>query len=278
MDDELYTISQDQKLRFAGLYLLEYMVKNKTTFPLLLRGSEGDLEPVLEWLLVKQWVEIANNDHYKVTDAGRKALEGFAKIYREYLRNYDVYSAVDLGTGEFALASYFDFDSDAEWRDFLNNDRWEDLRVAVADYKDADPVEIVFMSFLNEGRFGRDESGWQFDLLLGTVWDEILEICNEALDEYDLAYTGDDGREVSGESVLEDVITQGAQVLLELHAREQKEGRHAHVYAEPEANAWGSPNGHYDDDDLDAPRGSGRIYDVPPEEFPRDWGSRWDRK
>ncbi|MCP4579785.1 MAG: response regulator [Deltaproteobacteria bacterium] len=58
----------------------------------------------------------------------------------------------------------------------------------MAEFKKLDPVEIVFMSFLNEDRFGRDETGWQFDLLLGNIWDEILHICNTAIRLEDLGY------------------------------------------------------------------------------------------
>ena len=93
-----------------------------------------------------------------------------------------------MEAGDFAFASYFDFDDDIRWREYLDDDRWDDLRVAVADYKKLNPVEIVFMSFISENRFGRNEVGWQFELLLGAVWDEILDICNSAIQWDQLGY------------------------------------------------------------------------------------------
>ena len=92
---------------------------------------------------------------------------------------------------------------------------WEDLRVAVADYKGMDAIEIVYMSFINEHRFGRDESGWQFDLLLGSVWDEILYICENSIQWNELGYEDEHGA-VPAEAVIEDIITQGTEIMLDL--------------------------------------------------------------
>nr|MBL0699599.1 hypothetical protein [Desulfobacterales bacterium] len=64
--------------------------------------------------------------------------------------------------------------------------------------------------------------GWQFDLLLGSIWDDILNICNKALTASDLAYEDEDGVPVDGNMVLEDVIIQGAELNLALHKQEQK--------------------------------------------------------
>lgn len=236
-ETDLYTISEDQKLQFAGIYLLEHMVSKNVSYPILLREQEQDLEPILEWLLVRQHVAIKGNERYEVTDHGRQALGKFAKRYQNFLREFDVFSAVDLQSGEFALASYYDFETDEQWRDYLDSDQWEDLRVAVADYKDLDPVETVFMSFINEGRFGRDSTGWQFDLLLGTVWDEILDICNNALDEDDLAYDG-----VSGEDVLRDVIAQGEEVMRQMIVIESEQENQNRPLPTHEADNWGRPN------------------------------------
>ncbi len=68
---------------------------------------------------------------------------------------------------------------------------------------------MIFMSFINEKRFGRDDGGkWQFDLLLGSVWDEILDICNQAINWPELGYEDDQGK-VPAADVIEDIIAQG---------------------------------------------------------------------
>lgn len=214
-DDDPWVVSDEQKLRFAGLYLLEYMINRPEIFALWLENNDADLEPVLEWLLTRGWVEIREQKEYVPSQAGREIITRFLDRYARFVYFFDVFSAVDLAAGEFAFARFFAFDSQEEWLEHLNQERFEDLRVAVAEYLDIDAVEIVFMSFIREDRFGRDAAGWQFDLLLGTVWDEILEICNEAIDVSELGYEAD-GEEIPGERVLEDILAQGAELLGDL--------------------------------------------------------------
>ncbi|MGJ8640470.1 MAG: hypothetical protein ACSHYA_13870 [Opitutaceae bacterium] len=216
-----YTLEDNQKMEFAGIYLLEYMINHPKRFNVLLQAEEEDLEPILEWLLVRDTVEIKEDNTYQATSKGRTSLQRFMARYSDFLNIFDIYCAVDLGLGEFAFASYFDYDDKASWKHFLAAERWEDMRVAVAQFKSVDPVEIVFMSFLNEDRFGRDQVGWQFDLLLGTVWDEILNICNTAVQIEQLSYESEDGI-VSGESVMEDIIQQGTALLIDLKSREAR--------------------------------------------------------
>jgi hypothetical protein len=222
-----HTIGDEQKKQFAGAYLLEKMINHRLSIPIFLDGNDEDLEPVLEYLMAKGYAEIKNNENYIPTEKGREVLKRFLQRYHDYLKHFDIYCAVDLGQGTFAFADYFEYDhlestGAGEWRRFLSEDRWEDLRVAVAEFKKLDPVEIVFMSFLNEGRFGETPEGWQFDLLLGSVWDEILEICSTALAVDDLGYEAEDGEKVSGEAVMQDVISQGAELALELRKREEQ--------------------------------------------------------
>ena len=217
-DDDPWVISAEQKLRFAGLYLLEYMINRPQIFALWLERDDAELEPILEWLLVQEWIEIREEKDYVPNAAGRAVIEKFLTRYAKFVYFFDVFSGVDLGSGEFAFSRYFEFTSHDEWLEFLNQEQFEDLRVAVAEYLDIDAVEIVFMSFLREDRFGRNAAGWQFDLLLGTVWDEIVEICNSALDVEELGYDHD-GSRITGEQVMGDIMTQGASLLGELHQR-----------------------------------------------------------
>ncbi len=211
-----FTISEEQKKQYAGLYLLDYMVTESHTFPLLLEEDDTDLEPVLEWLLTKDYIGIIDNERYEQTVNGKAALSLFMTRYKEFLKTFDIFSAVDLETGEFAFASCDEFKNETEWRNFLDNEQWDDLRVAVADYRDMDPVEVVFMSFINENRFGRNETGWQFDLLLGTVWDEILEIADTAIRWQELGWEDEQGS-VRAEDVIKDIINQGTEIMNRIH-------------------------------------------------------------
>lgn len=214
-----YSLSEENRKEFAGIYVLEYMINRPAAFDVFLQDNDQDLEPVLLWLMVKEYVEIKDEVKYVPTDKGRQCIVKFLERYSEFLTMFDVFSAVDLSTGEFAFASYFEIDDRDGWRDYLDDERWEDLRIAVADFKGLAPVEIVFMSFINESRFGRDANGWQFDLLLGSVWEEILEICNTALHVEELGYEDGDDL-VKGQDVLADVIVQGTELMIGLLEKE----------------------------------------------------------
>jgi hypothetical protein len=216
-----YTITEEQKKQFAAAYLLDRMVNRGTNVPVYLEGHDKDLEPVLEYMMMKEYIDIPDKATYKTTDKGKEVLSRFTKRYQDFLINFDVYCAVDLEAGEFAFSRYFDFDSDTAFEGYLQNDRWDDLRIAVAVYKKINPVEIVFMSFLREGRFGDQGDGWQFDLLLGSIWDEILEIANTAVHADELGYEDDQGV-VNGEEVLDDVIRQGAELNITLRKKERE--------------------------------------------------------
>jgi hypothetical protein len=219
--DNPFTVSEEQKKQFASAYLLNMIVNEKGVIPLYLEEKDADLEPVLEYMMMKDYLSVENREFHTPTDKGREILRRFMLRYSEFLKIFDIYSAVDLEEGSFAFEEYFDITDEREWNKYLNDERWEDLRVAVVVYKKLNPVGIVFMSFLQEGQFGNRGEGWQFDLLLGSIWEDILNICNTALTVSDLGYVDEDGALVDGNMVLEDVIIQGAELNLALHKQEQ---------------------------------------------------------
>jgi len=210
-----YSLSEEEKKGFAGIYLLEYMINTPYSPPIFLDGNDQDLETILAWLMAEELVKIESETKYIPTEKGRERLKKFMARYSEYLTMFDIFCAVDLESGEFAFEKWEDFENDAEFKNYIDDDRWDDLRVAVADYKEMSAVEIVFMNFINEHRFGRDESGWQFDLLLGSVWDEILDICENSVQWNELGFEDDQGV-VPAEAVIEDIITQGTEIMLDL--------------------------------------------------------------
>ena len=242
-----YTLTEERKKQFAGLYLLERMINRPESFPLFLEKHDQDLEPILEYLLTFKYIEIKEKKDYIPTIKGREIVQKFLERYRDFLQNFDIYSTVDLNKGVFAFASYWEFNSEMEWKNYVHQEGWEDLRVAVAEFKQIDPIEIVFMSFLYEGRFGWSEaSGWQFDLLLGSIWEEILAIVNSALKQNDLGYESGDEK-VSGQEVLQDIISQGAKLNEQLWSEE--DDRNMDI--------------HYHGDDLDDDPNDGNYY-LPP--------------
>ena len=228
-----YELTDEKKETFAMLFLLESLVNSELRLPVLLEGDNKFLEKFIDKLFQKNCLAI-QKDSYVPTPTGKDKLKLFMQRYSEFLNTLDMFHSVDLACGEFAMAMFFDLD-DAAWKVFLAQDRWEDLRIAVAEFKGIDPVEIVFMSFLNEGRFDTSKSGWQFDLTLGTTWSELLEVCNTALQVEDLDYTDSSGSHVTGQAVLKDVITQGTDVLLQLFKTEKEQ--------EESGGGGGTPSG-----------------------------------
>lgn len=217
-EDIPWTVSEEQKLRFAGIFLLEFMINHPRIFQLWLEDEDSDLEPILEWLLVQEWIQIREAKDYIPTEEGRSVIQRFMARYARFVYFFDVFSGVDLGSGEFAFARFFEILEPDEWQAYLHQARFEDVRIAIAEHLGINAVEIVFMSFIREDRFGRDATGWQFDLLLGSVWDEILAVCNDATDLSELGYQDGD-RWIDGATVAEDILQQGGSLLAKLLAR-----------------------------------------------------------
>lgn len=212
MGRKRYSLSNDEKLRFSGLLLLHHMIEEDLTFPILLEGNDLHLEPALQHLRKAEHVSI-KEECYVVTDSGRSELEKLFDRFEEWEYMLYVYHSVDLEAGEFAMSSYNDFDSDSEWRSFLKDKRWEDLRMTVLEYRNeklperhrTSPAEFVFTSLMKEGRLKSSDT-WQNRLLTGEIWQEIMEICNSALSWRDL---GD-------EDVILDIVNQGSRLMADI--------------------------------------------------------------
>ena len=212
-------ISEELKNQYAGLFILFEMDKTsyeKLTFQVDLPGDLAILEPLFTWLLEKEYVFISPKYFYEITEKGRDVLEQFKKRYQQFLEEFDIYCAVDLEEGDFAFRYYHEFENDHDWQEFLNDDRWDDLRIAVAEYKGWDFIEIIFMSFLSEGRFGKGPDGrFSQERLFGCVWGEINNIASSSIRMKSLAYV-DSGELISAKDVMSDMVSQGKEILEEL--------------------------------------------------------------
>jgi hypothetical protein len=189
-------------------FLLDQMI-DKLNFNVLLSGNDVALEGIFVEMLSIGFIKIENN-FYKIDTKGQEFVDNFFAKYSEFLKFYDIFCAVDLNEGTFAFKRFYDFDSDAEWDVYLNQENWQDVRLAVCEFKKIDPVEVVFMSFLNEGRFTGDN--WQFDLVSDLIWDEMLEVCNTAIPLSDLI----------DDDVMLDIVTKGSAIMMEILKEENK--------------------------------------------------------
>jgi len=200
-----YNLLEKDRVNFISLVLLNEIVQFQHYFPKNLTGDDIFLSRNLELLEQNGCLRIENGK-YVPTEKGRDEVVRLYNKYYEYLKLFDIFCAVDLEAGEFAFNRINDDMSDDQWNAFLNEERFSDVRVAVADFKGMNPIEIVFMSFLNDNRFDCGVEGWQKNLTDMAIWDEIVEICNTAID---VDYLKQDG-------VLEDVIKQGTELAIKL--------------------------------------------------------------
>jgi len=198
-----YILDPKKKKELAFAFLIDQMI-DKQDFSVLLTGNNSLLESLFVEMLSLKLVKIENN-FYKVDTKGQEFIDVFFKKYSEFLKFYDIFCAVDLTAGEFAFTKFYDFASDEEWKVYLNQERFEDVRVAVCEFKKIDPIEIVYLSFLNEGRIDTSKN-WQFDLISDLMWDEILSICNTAIPLEDLLVN----------DAIQDIIQQGSQIMMDL--------------------------------------------------------------
>lgn len=203
-----YTLDNKKKRQFIMAFLLDQLI-DKRDFSVLLTGNDSALEGIFVEMLSINFVKIENN-FYKIDTKGQEFMDNFFAKYGEFLKFYDIFCAVDLNEGTFAFKRFYDFDTDEEWKTYLNQDNWDDVRLAVCEFKKIDPIEVVFMSFLNEGRFNGDN--WQFDLISDLIWDEMMEVCETAIPLSDLIEN----------DVMKDIIEQGSNIMMDILKEENK--------------------------------------------------------
>lgn len=203
-------ITENNRKTFQSIILLDALVNGSHKFQTLDNGDDKVLEPLFVDLMSHGYIEVKGLN-YEATQKGIEVLNTFMKRYTEYLKVYDVFSFVDLEKGEFAFSKYFDFDTDEAWDSYKNDHRFDDVRIAVAIFKKLDPAEIVFMSFINEGRFDTAANGWQMDLLSNAMWDSIDRICDTAIKPEEI-----------GEDAMEDMVAQGAALMIKLLQQEKE--------------------------------------------------------
>jgi hypothetical protein len=198
-----YTLLEKDRVKFISLVLLNEIIQFQHYFQVHLTGDDIYLDSFLKGLVEKGALKI-DKGMYVPTDKGREELVMLYDKYYEFVKFFDIFCAVDLEHGEFAFQSINSNMSDEEWVEFLHNERFSDVRVAVAEFKGINPFEIVFMSFLNENRFDCTQSRWQYYLTGNDIWNEIVEICNTAVS---LEYLKEEG-------VIENVVSTGSELAL----------------------------------------------------------------
>ena len=202
------TLPKKQRDYFTSALLLDNMINLGHEYSVMLEGDQKLLEPALEDMAVNGLIKLVDSD-YEPTQKGYKTLENFKAKLVEFRKVYMHFSAVDMEAGEFGYAKFYDFDTDEEFYEYIDDERFIDVRVAVCQFKGIDPLEIIFLDFVDRGLFDVDEAGWEAELITGLIWDEIVEISENNLQLSTII-------EQDGEGTMENVIKAGADVMVAL--------------------------------------------------------------
>ncbi len=236
-------LEQETKQQFAGIMVLDRMIGSQDRIHAsLMERDDKLLDDSLNILQDKGLVEIDNENFYIPTERGQKLYQTVLGQQMSYTTHFDIYSHVDLGEGVFAN----------KLQHFLDDPRWEDLRVAVSEYKKVDPYRMVFLAMMSAGAF-YENPDWKFDLSMGTLFDEMEEIVQSQILIDELAYEDEEGV-ISGGDVIVDIIEQGALLnkeRYEAQAQQETEARAMQRYRDDDDDEvvvvhHGHPGGYYD--------------------------------
>lgn len=206
-----YKLSDSQINQFQKLVVLDNLYNGHYSPSLILTGNDELLEDILSEMLGDGLLELEASG-YKISKKGREEIEKLNKKLCSYRDVYKIYSAIDTGRGEIGYEKYYDFETDDAFIQYINQERFEDLRIAVSILKGINPFEMVFLEMIDDGRFDSQSfSNWQTEMFTKDIWNEMKDIVNSAIKPDDLGE-----EDYSGEEVLELIIDQATQVSLKL--------------------------------------------------------------
>lgn len=209
-----YVFTEDKKELYCSIIILDAIFNEKCRFISNLMSVEDQLLiPLFEKMVNKDLLVIDENHEYVLTEKGVDFIQNFYQRYEEFIKFYDLYCAVDLRTGDFAFDKILDMPQE-DFTKYLNNTRWEDVRVPVCEFKKIDAMQMIFISFLREGRYDVEQLGWQSKILNDNTWNEITIICNSTIPVTESLQIDDQ---------ITNMINAGSQLLKTLLEREQNE-------------------------------------------------------
>ncbi len=222
MEELKYKLTSEQKKYFSSVLIMDIIINDNVIFPVTLSDKEANLEPFLIYMLEKDFLDVTR-DGYKPTKKGRDMLTNHKEKLTEFRAIYKIYSAVDLGKGEFAYSRYFDFDTDDEFIKFINEPQFEDMRVAVCEFKNINPLEVIFLEMIDSGMFPLEGEKWVDELINSPNWEKIVSIANDNIHVEQLEEKDDNGNvTATGEDVMKLILKEGAKVSTELLKRQQE--------------------------------------------------------
>lgn len=179
--DQTFYICDKLKLYYASIYFMKEIDNQYELYERKIYQNDPQLDIIAQYLRENGYVDQLPTNMIKVSLKGKKILKTFDQLYDLYTTEYSVFSAVDLKTKDFALRYYQEFHDYSSWQTFIEDTRWTDIRLAVIEHNNIDPLKIIFMNYVNQGLFGLNKHGiWTIDRILGDVWNEMGESLKQA--------------------------------------------------------------------------------------------------
>ncbi len=182
-----YAIPEGMRETLSAVFILNTMinVEPRIEYSVLLdsRPMQGYLQHLIDWMHNNNLLDLpkvaTGMTCYKPSPKGHQLLETFLKRFQEFTDLFDIFRMVNMEHKEFALANSPDYPDDIDWELYKASKEWEDLRVAVAEFKGINVIEIVFMSFLEQGIPDLTTDDWEMELVSGDLWNNVLNLCNQ---------------------------------------------------------------------------------------------------
>lgn len=282
-----YKLTPDKIKRMSHMALLFRMLEKGETYDMNWEGTDDEhLSP----LFTAMWDELVEKEEGStriiLTQTGREKLHELYEKYADLLMMHDCFSAFDdeadmaetsekdngdafsdIEVKPFAHNYFFQFEDVDEWKNWAQNatttyvdeedgqektkKRFTNILLPIMQLKEVDPVEVIFLQFLKEGRFFVDrideETGertpWQMDLVTAEFAQEMIEILDSMPNWWDISETKED---------IEELMAYGIKLMFTLNKRAEEEEKvgFTEAYSEYEEGD-NEDDDDEDDDELD---------------------------
>ena len=211
MKSKKYFVSNAKQQKLIEFLILYCLIEKQDRFFFPFLDDTKYLEKFL-FMLEEKGSLTRKDKEFKITQSGKEIYEQWLKTFDIYCDQYEIYSAIDLELGEFAWERKDEL-LEEEWSAYFHQERFDDLRIAVAEYYDTDPGEMIFLHWILSEDF-LQHSKWQFDLYSGLYFSKLEELIEQSIHIDDLGYYDEESdEEISGEEVIEDIVREGSKII-----------------------------------------------------------------
>lgn len=181
-----FLLTEEQINSYGKIVLLSNIYHDNKSFIVGCEGSDNRLNDWFISLLSEnliQQIHTENVNYYDLSNQAKKYLLNLQKRNDEFNKIYQLYKHIDLELGIFAHEKFFElnghYDSQ-EWFDYIETDRWTDLRCAIAYYKGLEPFDCIFLNMIWEQEsFIKLNNEEDLSIQILNVFSDLEKIINE---------------------------------------------------------------------------------------------------